>query len=68
MTDNSEDHIDAKQLAFECNICMVVATNPVVTPCGHLFWLKLVYSVGHASIIGSGPIRSFLPVQSARVG
>ncbi len=23
---------------FECNICMDVAKDPIVTPCGHLFW------------------------------
>lgn len=38
ITDNSGDEIDTKQSAFECNICMLIATSPVVTPCGHLFW------------------------------
>lgn len=23
---------------FECNICLDVAENPVITYCGHLYW------------------------------
>ena len=23
---------------FECNICFETADEPVITPCGHLFW------------------------------
>ena len=23
---------------YECNICFDVATEPVVTSCGHLYW------------------------------
>lgn len=23
---------------FECNICLETASEPVLTPCGHLFW------------------------------
>jgi len=25
-------------LQYECNICLDVANEPVITPCGHLFW------------------------------
>jgi hypothetical protein len=24
--------------AFDCNICMEIPTDPVVTMCGHLYW------------------------------
>jgi hypothetical protein len=23
---------------FECHICLEIAIEPVLTPCGHLFW------------------------------
>ena len=23
---------------FECNICLEIATNPIITKCGHLYW------------------------------
>ncbi len=23
---------------FECNICLTAPVEPVVTPCGHLYW------------------------------
>ena len=23
---------------YECNICLEVATEPVITTCGHLYW------------------------------
>jgi E3 ubiquitin-protein ligase RNF5 len=25
---------------FECNICFDAASEPVVTPCGHLYWYE----------------------------
>jgi hypothetical protein len=23
---------------YQCHICMEMASKPIVTPCGHLFW------------------------------
>ncbi|XP_047318903.1 uncharacterized protein LOC124922214 [Impatiens glandulifera] len=36
---NDEDEIDF----YNCNICLDVATNPVVTCCGHLFCWSCIY-------------------------
>jgi len=33
-TDETKTHI----LQYECNICLDIAFEPVITPCGHLFW------------------------------
>ena len=43
---------------YQCHICMEMATKPIVTPCGHLFWYLAVYSAGPASIIGLDPINN----------
>jgi hypothetical protein len=40
---------------YQCHICMELASKPVVTPCGHLFWYRIYYLiklVGLVSIIG----------------
>jgi hypothetical protein len=34
--EKGDPHEKIKQ--FECKICMELATEPVVTLCGHLFW------------------------------
>jgi hypothetical protein len=28
----------SREPAFDCNICLDMPTDPVVTMCGHLFW------------------------------
>ena len=28
--------------AYECHICLEVASEPVLTPCGHLFWYHIL--------------------------
>lgn len=30
---------------FECNICLEIATEPILTNCGHLFCWPCIYSV-----------------------
>ena len=32
--ETSDQHINQ----YECNICLEVASEPIITPCGHLFW------------------------------
>lgn len=29
---------DEKLSRFSCKICLEVAEQPVITPCGHLYW------------------------------
>ena len=32
------EELEEKLKQFECKICMETAHEPVVTPCGHLYW------------------------------
>jgi E3 ubiquitin-protein ligase RNF5 len=34
----SEDPRALIESSFECHICLEIASEPVLTPCGHLFW------------------------------
>ena len=34
---NEEEKEEALQ-RFECNICLEISSQPVITKCGHLFW------------------------------
>lgn len=36
--ERSSETQDARLKQFECKICLEIATEPVVTTCGHLFW------------------------------
>jgi len=36
---------ESKSNLYECNICLETATEPVITPCGHLFCWPCIYSV-----------------------
>ena len=33
-----EQQQEERDKGFECSICLEIATEPVVTQCGHLFW------------------------------
>eukprot|EP00301_Raphidiophrys_heterophryoidea_P022858 c6909_g1_i2.p1 GENE.c6909_g1_i2~~c6909_g1_i2.p1 ORF type:complete len:170 (-),score=27.18 c6909_g1_i2:44-553(-) len=39
----AEDDNKKKDVHFECNICLDIAKNPVVTMCGHLFCWSCIY-------------------------
>jgi len=34
----NEEEKEEALTRFECNICLEIATEPVITKCGHLFW------------------------------
>ena len=34
----NEEEKEEALTRFECNICLEVSTEPVLTKCGHLFW------------------------------
>jgi len=34
----SESNEKKKETSLECNICYDEATEPVATPCGHIYW------------------------------
>ncbi|GLC70071.1 hypothetical protein PLESTF_000920200 [Pleodorina starrii] len=42
-TTQPHDHSDEDSSAFECNICLELAKEPVVTLCGHLFCWPCLY-------------------------
>lgn len=37
-TNEQEQEQEERDKGFECAICLEIATEPVVTQCGHLFW------------------------------
>jgi E3 ubiquitin-protein ligase RNF5 len=40
---NEEEKQEA-MTRFECNICLEIATEPVITRCGHLYWYIPIFS------------------------
>jgi E3 ubiquitin-protein ligase RNF5 len=36
--ESRKEERDERLKQFECKICLEVASEPVVTTCGHLFW------------------------------
>ena len=48
---------DEREGAFECNICLDVATDPVVTQCGHLYCWPCIYKYVRRARDASDPTR-----------
>ena len=46
---NEENKVDEPttidESAYECHICLEVASEPVLTPCGHLFWYQYINKI-----------------------
>ena len=64
---------DEREGAFECNICLDVATDPVVTQCGHLYCWPCIYKyVRRAREAPDPPTGSHLisrgPFSSTKIG
>lgn len=55
-----EGYVDPANSYFECNICLELAQEPVVTQCGHLYCWSCIYKC----VSGPAPPRYFCPCGS----
>ncbi|KAG1359106.1 E3 ubiquitin-protein ligase RNF8-B-like [Cocos nucifera] len=57
-----KEKVEESAAEFECNICLDMAKEPVVTPCGHLFCWRCLYQWLHAN-----PVFPECPVCKGKV-
>ena len=53
---------ESKSNLYECNICLETASEPVITPCGHLFCWPCIYSVYSKFLICKIKTLNFLKI------